>query len=87
VALVCFFCECFPDFPAGFPVVDTANTMLAPIQIHFQQQPLIVTGLPPPVSRSAEPGDQLPPNGADTIVPESWWKIDEPFADFFRGFE
>jgi hypothetical protein len=87
VPLVCFFCEGFPDFPARFPVLDTANTMSAPIQIHRQQSRSIVTGLAAPVSASAEPGDQPAPKGADTIVPEAWWTMDEPLANFFREFE
>jgi hypothetical protein len=85
VCLICFFCDHFPDFPAGFPALSPIKPDPVPIQKKV---------LPPIPKRQTDPGTPDPdlvgalgPKAGDGLATDICWDGHGDFPNFFRDVE
>jgi hypothetical protein len=82
VSLICFFCEHFPDFPAGFPMLPTAAG--AALQHHTPAAPALPPPTPDPTSEHPLRFSELRTEQDDALPRESLWERDFDFTNFFH---
>jgi hypothetical protein len=84
-SLVCFFCEHFADFPAGFPVLSTAQPAPVPVQKHTH--PALSKTSPHTGSTDPDLVGALQPKEGETMALGIFWDGNGDVAHFFRDYE
>jgi hypothetical protein len=84
VALICYFCKWFPDFPAGFPMFSLPTGPILPIQDQSQATPAVSRPAPEPADNLLFLVDQLFPEDDGAMTRESLWQRDVDFTNFFH---